>query len=103
MGNLGKIGKPQKSKKHKKLKPVDPFNRGGRQAAAAKAAKGTDKTPKASQIDDQDMTRSMRDFIRSKKMVSFYRAIGEKTGISASYFSSFGKKESIITVSFSES
>jgi len=70
MGNLGKIGKLQKSKKHKKLKPVDPFNRGGRQAAAAKAAKGTDKTPKASQIDDQDMTRSMRDFIRSKKMMA---------------------------------
>ena len=69
MGNLGKIGKPQKSKKHKKLKPVDPFNRGGRQAAAAKASHGTDKTPKASQIDDQEMTRSMRDFIRSKKMV----------------------------------
>lgn len=68
MGNLGKIGKPQKSKKHKKLKPVDPFNRSGRRAAA-EAAKKADKTPKAKQIDDQEITRSMREFIRNKKMM----------------------------------
>lgn len=66
MGNLGKIGKPQKSKKHKKLKPVDPFNRGGRKAAA-EALKHTDKTPKRNQLDEQEMTRSMREFIRNKQ------------------------------------
>jgi len=68
MGNLGKIGKPQKSKKHKKLKPVDPFNRSGR-AAAAEAASKTDKTPKGKQLEEQEMTRSMREFIRNKKIM----------------------------------
>lgn len=68
MGNLGKIGKPQKSKKHKKLKPVDPFNRSGRKAAA-EAAKKTDKTPKGNQLEEQELTRSMREFIRNKKIM----------------------------------
>jgi len=66
MGNLGKIGKPQKSKKHKKLKPVDPFNRAGRRAAAEEAKKA-DKTPKGKQLEDQEMSRSMKEFIRNKK------------------------------------
>jgi len=68
MGNLGKIGKPQKSKKHKKLKPVDPFNRAGRRAAAEEAKKA-DKTPKGKQLEDQEMSRSMKEFIRNKKIM----------------------------------
>lgn len=68
MGNLGKIGKPQKSKKHKKLKPVDPFNRAGRRAAAEEAKKA-DKTPKGKQLEDQEMSRSMKEFIQNKKIM----------------------------------
>lgn len=68
MGNLGKIGKPQKSKKHKKLKQCDPFYRGVKQSTID--AKSKDKTPKGNQLDEQEMSRSMREFMRNKKMMS---------------------------------
>jgi len=63
MGNLGKIGKPQKSRKHKKLKSVDPFNN------RPKVGKNgsIDKAPKGKNIEEQELSRSMKEFIRNRE------------------------------------